>query len=320
MVEMITSTGLIIVYLADFIAGDPEWSLHPIRIIGNAIAYLEKGLRSIHEKVFSEKIAGVILCAITVSLVYGITWLVIYLSHSLNSYFGSFISIVMAYFTISVKSLGKSAQQIIGFLKKEDDESARKYLSCIVGRDTMALNRSEIIRATVETVAENTSDGVVAPLFYLILGGPPLAMAYKAVNTLDSMVGYKNERYGKLGWASARCDDLVNFIPARITGILITIAALLLKLDWKNAYSTMRSDAKKHASPNSGYPESAVAGALQVRLGGENYYEGIPKATAYLGTQRKLLSEGSISDVVQILHLTSAIMVLIGVIILEVVQ
>jgi len=320
MLEMITSTGLLIVYLADFVIGDPEWSLHPIRIIGNAIASLEKVLRKIHQKVFSEKTAGVILCAITVFSVYAITWLVIYLSHSLNSYFGSFISIVLAYFTISVKSLGKSAQQIIGFLKKEDDEGARKYLSGIVGRDTMSLNRREIIRATVETVAENTSDGVVAPLFYLILGGPPLAMAYKAVNTLDSMVGYKNERYGNLGWASARCDDLVNFIPARITGILITIAALLLKLDWKNAYSTMRRDANKHASPNSGYPESAVAGALQVRLGGEKYYEGIPRVTAYLGTQRKLLSEGSINDVVKILHLTSAIMVLIGVIILGVVQ
>ena len=320
MLEMITSTGLLIVYLADFVIGDPEWSLHPIRIIGKTIASLEKVLRKIHQKVFSEKTAGVILCAITVFLVYAITWLVIYLSHSLNSYFGSFISIVLAYFTISVKSLGKSAQQIIGFLIKEDDESARKYLSGIVGRDTMALNRREIIRATVETVAENTSDGVVAPLFYLILGGPPLAMAYKAVNTLDSMVGYKNERYVNLGWASARFDDLVNFIPARITGILITIAALLLKLDWKNAYSTMRRDAKKHMSPNSGYPESAVAGALQVRLGGNNYYDGIPKATAYLGEKRKILDENSIRDAVRLLYLTSAIMILIGVAILEVVQ
>jgi adenosylcobinamide-phosphate synthase len=320
MVEMITSTGLLIVYLSDFIIGDPEWSLHPIRIIGKTIAYLEKVLRRIHQKVFSEKTAGIILCATTVVLVYGITWLAIYLSHNLNSYLGSFVSILLAYFSISVKSLGKSAQQIIDCLKEEDEESARKYLSAVVGRDTMALNRREIIRATVETVAENTSDGVVAPLFYLILGGPPLAMAYKAVNTLDSMVGYKNERYGKLGWASARFDDMVNFIPARITGILITIASLLLKLDWKNAYSTMRRDAKKHMSPNSGYPESAVAGALQVRLGGENYYDGIPKVTAYLGTKRKLLNEGSISDVVKILYLTSAIMVLIGVVILEVVQ
>lgn len=307
-------------YLADFIIGDPEWSLHPIRIIGKTIASLEKGLRKIHQKVFSEKTAGIILCAITVVLVYGITWLVIYLSHSLNSYFGSFISIVLAYFTISVKSLAKSAQHIMDFLKEEDDENARKYLSGIVGRDTMALDRREIIRATVETVAENTSDGVVAPLFYLILGGPPLAMAYKAVNTLDSMVGYKNERYGKLGWASARFDDLANFIPARITGILIAIAALLLNLDWKNAYNTMRRDAQKHASPNCGYPESAVAGAIQVRLGGENYYDGIPKVTAYLGEKIKILDENSIRDAVRLLYLTSAIMILIGMAILEVVQ
>ena len=236
----------------------------------------------------------------------------------LNNYFGASLAILLAYFTISIKSLGRAAGKIRKCLKDDDDESARRHLSLIVGRDTQALSKKEIVRATVETVAENTSDGIVAPLIYLILGGAPLGMAYKAVNTLDSMVGYKNETYHKLGWASAKCDDLVNYIPARITGILMIVAAIFLGNDWKNAYATMRRDARKHLSPNSGYPESAVAGALRVQLGGVNYYSGKKTITPLLGQGLEELSEQSIGGVVRMMYLVSSMMILLGVLFLEV--
>lgn len=318
MVEMISPIGLFIVYLLDLLFGDPVWFLHPIRIIGKTIEYLEKMVRRMRHTVFSEKTAGILLCAIIVISSYIITWVIIYLSYRVNAYFGTCVAIALAYFTISIKSLGSAAQDIGSSLKEEEEKSARKRLSLIVGRDTMSLNRNEIIRATVETVAENTSDGIVAPLFYLIIGGPPLGMAYKAVNTLDSMIGYKNDRYLKLGWASAKCDDLANYIPARITGMLMIIAALFLRKDWKGAYATLRRDARKHRSPNSGYPESAVAGALRVQLGGTNYYNGIPMMAPLIGQDREKLNESSIDDVVTMMRLTSAITVLLGVLFLGV--
>lgn len=317
---MIHPVGLLSAYLLDFILGDPEWPFHPIRVIGKIITYLEKMLRRIKHNVLSKKIAGIFLCAFVVIPAYGVTWGIIYLSYVLNIYFGISVTIVLAYFTLSIKSLGKAAQQVRNSLKAGDEEQARKYLSLIVGRDTMSLDRKEIIRATIETVAENTSDGIIAPLFYLILGGPPLGMAYKAVNTLDSMVGYKNERYSALGWASAKLDDIANYIPARITGILLIVAALLLKKDWKSAYLTLRKDAKKHMSPNSGYPESAVAGALRVQLGGTNYYRGIPVKAALLGQNRGEFKDENIGDVVSMMYLTSIIMVLLGALIVGVVR
>jgi len=320
MVNMISPIGLCIAYLLDLLFGDPEWFLHPIRIIGKTIVYLERMLGRIKHSILSEKTAGILLCAMVVISAYGITWATIYLSHRLNSYVGACVTIVLAYFILSVKSLGKAAYEVKNYLKEGDEESARKHLSLIVGRDTMALNRNEILRATVETVAENTSDGIVAPLLYLIIGGVPLGMAYKAVNTLDSMVGYKNERYLKLGWASAKCDDLANYIPARITGVLMIVAAMLLQKDWRCAYGTVRKDARKHSSPNSGYPESAVAGALQVQLGGTNYYGGIPIRTALIGHNRRKLNESSIENVVSIMQLTSVIMLLLAVLFIGVLQ
>jgi len=320
MVDMISPIGLVIAYLLDLIFGDPEWSLHPIRVIGKTIVHLERILDKIKYSILSEKTAGILLCAMVVILAYGITWAAIHLSYRFNSLFGICVSIGLAYFILSIKSLARAADDIKECLKRGDEKSAQKQLSLIVGRDTMALNRNEIIRATVETVAENTSDGIVASLFYLIIGGVPLGMAYKAVNTLDSMVGYKNERYLKLGWASAKFDDLANYIPARITAFLMIVSAMLLQKDWRCAYVTVRKDAKKHKSPNSGYPESAVAGALQVQLGGTNYYGGIPITTAFIGDNRRGLNENSIEEAISIMYLTSFIMLLIGILFLGVLK
>ena len=275
MVDMLPPLGLALAIFLDLIAGDPQWSFHPIRIIGKLITCLEKCLKNLFQNIISEKTAGVLLCVLVITIVYSGTFSIVYGAYRVNTYFGLLIYILLVYFTISLKALGKAALAIKSFLVNGNEEGARNHLSLIVGRDTARLNREEIVRATVETVAENTSDGIVAPLFYVLLGGVPLGMTYKAINTLDSMVGYKNEQYLQFGWASARCDDLANYVPARFTGLLLFVSAVLLQKDWKNAWRTMVRDARKHASPNSGYPESAVAGALNLRLGGANYYNGI---------------------------------------------
>lgn len=320
MVEMITQTGLLVACLLDLLFGDPEWSSHPVRILGKTIDYLERFLRGMKPSILSETTAGILLCVITITFAYGITFGIIHFASMLNRYAGVCLTILLAYFTISIKCLGDAAGNIRTCLKAGDDETARRHLSLIVGRDTQALNRKEMVRATVETVAENTSDGIIAPFFYLILGGAPLGMAYKAVNTLDSMVGYKNEKYFRLGWASARCDDLANYIPARITGILMIVAAIFLGKDWQNAYATLRKDARKHTSPNSGYPESAVAGALRVQLGGVNVYDGQKKVTPLLGQDLDELSEQSIDGAVRMMYLASFMMVMLGVLFLGVLK
>ncbi|HLO25804.1 MAG TPA: adenosylcobinamide-phosphate synthase CbiB, partial [Geobacteraceae bacterium] len=187
-------------------------------------------------------------------------------------------------------------------LARGDIGEARRNLSYIVGRDSANLDEPEIWRATVETVAENSSDGVIAPLFYLMLGGPPLALAYKAINTLDSMVGYKNEQYLQFGWASARCDDLANWLPARLTGLLMVLAAPLAGLSMTRAWWMMARDGHNHASPNSGIPEAAAAGALGVQLGGTNRYFGKPVAKPTIGDALKPLSREAYRGAVRLMY------------------
>jgi adenosylcobinamide-phosphate synthase len=181
---------------------------------------------------------------------------------------------VLAWFCLAARSLHRESKQVADALEAGDLEGARQLLSQIVGRDTAELSEEQVWRATVETVAENSSDGVVAPLFFLMLGGPLAALAYKAVNTLDSMVGYRNERYLHFGWAAARLDDLVNWLPARLTGGLICCCAHSIGLSGQGAWRIMERDGRKHSSPNAGIPEAAVAGALGVRLGGSSSYFG----------------------------------------------
>ncbi len=246
-----------------------------------------------------------------ISIVYVATYSVVCAAFQLNTYFGFLVYVLLVYFTISLKALAEAALEIKKNLADGNDDEARLHLSHIVGRDTETLNCEEIVRATVETVAENTSDGIIAPLFYLMLGGAPLAMTYKAINTLDSMVGYKNKEYIQLGWASARCDDLANYLPARITGFLLFLSAFLQQKDWKNSWLTLKSDARKHESPNSGYPEAAVAGALKIRLGGTNFYKGIPRTSPLIGRQERVLNASSIGEVVRLMYCASFIMFIV---------
>ena len=316
MVDMLSPVSLALALLLDLIAGDPQWSFHPIRIIGKLITCIEKWLKNLFQNSIGEKKTGVLLCLSVITIVYSLTFSIVYGAYWINTYLGIMVYSILIYYTISLKALGNAALAIKSLLLNGNEADARNHLSLIVGRDTAVLNREEIVRATVETVAENTSDGIVAPLFFVLLGGAPLGMTYKAINTLDSMVGYKNERYLQLGWASARCDDLANYLPARLTGLLLMVSAVVLQKDWKNSWMTMMRDARKHASPNSGYPESAVAGALNVRLGGTNYYSGIPRTTALLGYQSKPLNETSIGDVVKMMYCSSLIMVFLCLLIL----
>ncbi|MBR0287483.1 MAG: cobalamin biosynthesis protein CobD, partial [Selenomonadaceae bacterium] len=213
-----------------------------------------------------------------------------------------FIQAFVLSFMISPRTLGDAAREIYFLLERENLVYAREKVGWIVGRDTQNLNEAEVVRATVETVAENTVDGIISPLFYFAIGGLPLAIAYRAINTMDSMLGYKNEKYFYFGRVAARLDDVANFVPARLTGILFIGAAIVLHLDYKNAFEMMKRDAKKHPSPNGGWAEATVAGALKIRLGGVNYYFGQPHFRAYMGEPLESLEAAHILGAIRLMY------------------
>ena len=291
-------------YLLDLILGDPRWLPHPIRWIGRYISFLEDKIRIFADTPLSEKIGGIFLFIIVVGTVFGLAWVLLYFSFLISHFSFLILSVFIAYVSLSIKSLKDEALSVTSAVENISIVEARKRLKNIVGRDTGNLSKDEIYRAVTETVAENTSDGIIAPLFYLALGGPALALAYKAVNTLDSMVGYKNEKYKNLGWFSARMDDIINFIPARITAILMVSASFILRFNWRNSLKIIWRDAKKHPSPNAGFPEAAVAGALGLQLGGTNYYFGAPHHRPLIGDEKTGFTSESVSNTVKIMHLT----------------
>lgn len=227
---------------------------------------------------------------------FAITWGLVYVLGLIHPVIAAAAEVVLIATTIASKGLKDAGMEVYRHLKQQDWPAARRSLGMIVGRDTGHLDESEVVRGTVETVAENIVDAIVSPLFYALIGGAPLAMAYRAVNTLDSMVGYKNDKYLHLGWASARLDDVVNWIPARLTAILLIVGAWVMKLDAKGAARMVTRDARLHPSPNSGFPESAVAGALGIRLGGHNVYHGVASFRAYMGEATRSMEA---EDIVQ---------------------
>ncbi len=237
----------------------------------------------------------------------GSTALVVRLCAALHPSFGIVAAAWLASTTVAAKGLAQAAYRVLRPLQSGDLAVARRRVGEIVGRDTATLGESEIARAAVETVAENTVDACVAPLFFTLLGGAPGAMAYRAINTLDSMLGHKNETYVHFGWASARLDDLANWIPARLAGIIIPLAAVCVGGNPLRAWQAMIRDARKHPSPNAGLPEAAVAGALGVQLGGLNFYQGVPEHRAVLGERLRPLTGDHIAQTVKIMVITSAI-------------
>ena len=259
-------------FLLDLIIGDPQNPIHPIRIIGSLCKTIEKFFRKILKK--SLKVAGLMTWISVILIVFLFNYYLLKGAYAINNIFGVVLASIMIYFCISTKALKVEGLKVVKYIIKDDIEGARKQLSYIVGRDTENLDKESILKAVVETVAENMSDGVIAPLFYAGIGGAPLAFLYKAVNTMDSMFGYKNDKYIDFGYASAKLDDVFNYIPARITAYFIVIASFILRLDTKGCYKIYKRDRYNHTSPNSAHPEAAVAGALNIMLGGANYYFG----------------------------------------------
>ncbi|MGM0446339.1 MAG: adenosylcobinamide-phosphate synthase CbiB [Bacillota bacterium] len=258
--------------IADLIIGDPTFYPHPVVLIGRLIKLLENILYKNKNSDYVKKTKGILLVFIVLLVTFSVTYLLIFLFSQLPKFLYITANGLLLSTTIAVKGLRDSAYKIYIKLKENDLKEAKKSLSFIVSRDTEHLKEVEIIRGTIETVAENTSDGIIAPLFYFLIGGPLLAVIYKTVNTLDSMLGYKNDKYYYFGWGAAKLDDLANYIPARLTALLIIAASYFKKYDYKRSLETIIKDAKKHTSPNAGYPEAAVAGALGIKLGGPNRY------------------------------------------------
>lgn len=282
-------------YLLDLFLGDPAWLTHPVVLLGRWIAWLDRRLPRTRS-------GGVLLWLLVVIPAYGLTWGLLALAARLSPWAGHGVSLALLWSTLAARGLADAGTGVLRPLLAGDLPAARSRVGWIVGRDTAHLDEREVARAAVETVAENASDGVVAPILYAALGGAPLAMAYKAVNTLDSMVGYKNERYLHLGWASARMDDLWNWIPARLTALLLVAAAAPLGYPACRAAAVALRDARLHPSPNSGWPEAAVAGALGIRLGGLNLYGGRESFRAYLGDPLRPMEPLDIQRAVALMH------------------
>jgi adenosylcobinamide-phosphate synthase len=263
------------VYLADQIAGDPEWFPHPVRIMGLAIARGETALRHTHQSRAEELIAGAALTLALVGTSYSLTRLVINRAYRCSKILGWLTEATLGWMCLAARNLEQEATSVTEALESGEVAFARQRLARIVGRDTQQLDVHEISRAVIETVAESASDGVIAPLFYMSIGGVPLAMAYKAVNTLDSMIGYADARYFYFGKTAARLDDAVNYLPARLTALAIVAASWIgSESDVRTVWKVWLRDGSKHKSPNAGQPESTMAGALRVRLGGGNFYGG----------------------------------------------
>jgi adenosylcobinamide-phosphate synthase len=292
--------------LLDLILGDPRWFPHPVIFIGRLIRWLETILRKLLK---AERLAGVFLLVIVVSASSGTVYLLLSVIAAIHPLAAELAGMLLGYTCLASRSLHLESAKVAEAMGRGDLPGARAALSMIVGRDTDALEEPDIWRGAVETVAENSSDGVIAPLLFLMIGGPILAIAYKAVNTLDSMVGYKNDRYILFGWASARFDDLCNWLPARVTGLLIVLTAPLVGLSGSNAWRIMLRDRKNHSSPNSGVPEAAAAGALGVRLGGVNRYFGKEVAKPTIGDSLKPLNESAWQGAIRLMYASEALLV-----------
>jgi adenosylcobinamide-phosphate synthase len=323
---------LLLAVLLDLLIGDPRSAWHPVALTGRLISAWERLLYRQGISPLARRMAGAMLVLGTVLPVWLLVYLCLawlhrlYLPPAAGAHRGQpgmlqlwaciylVAGAIFLWATISIRSLDRAAREILGMLRRGDLAEARRRLSFIVGRDTDRLDPEQITRATVETLAENISDGVIAPLFYFLLGGPALACAYRAVNTLDSMVGYRNERYRDFGMAAARLDDVANFLPARLTMLLLAGSALLLGLEWRQAWRLSWRDASKHPSPNSGYPEAAVAGALGVQLGGLNYYGGVPSLRALMGDPKEILAPRHIEAAIRMLYGTVALFLVITII------
>lgn len=296
---------MILGYVMDLVFGDPYWFPHPVRFIGKLISKTEKFIRKHAKSEKSLKYWGILMWLVPVVTTALVTTLIVKIA-SFNKYVEIFVSAFIIYTTLSTKCLKDEATKIYNVLETGDIKKSREQLSYIVGRDTTNLSQSEIIRATVETVAENTVDGTISPMFYGFLFGPVGAMTYKAINTLDSMVGYKNDKYLNLGCVSAKLDDVANFIPARLTAIFMPLGAFLCGMNGANSFKIAIRDRKNHKSPNCAFAEGAAAGAIGVQLGGTNIYFGKEVYKPTIGDKKRELENYDIVRMNKLMYATTA--------------
>ena len=295
-------------FFLDMLFGDPHGNFHPICGIGNIISKTEYILRNYFDKTKKEEEkAGMFLVIIVLTITLTITALLLFLIRILSKGAVFLIEIILCWYMIAMKSLKKESMAVYKELKKGDLKNARKAVSRIVGRDTQNLTQQGVIKATIETVAENTSDGVVAPLFYMTFFGALGGVFYKTINTMDSMIGYKNEKYIYFGKCAAILDDIVNYIPARLSAIFMCCAAALLGYDSKNSFKIWIRDKRKHASPNSAQTEAACAGALAIQLAGDAWYFGKKYTKPFIGDKKRNVEIEDIKRANKLLYVTSAI-------------
>lgn len=301
---------IIIGFVIDSFIGDPYNLPHPIRLIGRLISKLEKFIR----RRFRNLHAGGVFLALTVIFISAVVpFFILYFYYRLNIIFGILIEGIFCYYLIAPKCLRNESMKVYSEIKIKDTEKARKAVSMIVGRDTQCLDESGIIKAAVETVAENTSDGVTAPIMYMSLGGAVFGFIYKAVNTMDSMIGYKNDKYINLGRFAAKLDDAFNFIPSRLTAAVMILSAYILGMNGKNAFRIWKRDRRKHASPNSAQTEAVCAGALEIRLAGDAYYFGKLHKKEYIGDDIRPIENEDIRRANRLMYCTSIIVLIVSV-------
>lgn len=301
----------IIAFLLDTIIGDPRSKFHPVVLMGNLIALLERIFYREDDSDGKKMLAGSILVILVLLISYDVACGVLYISYMTESELVRYaVSGALLSFMISPKSLAAAGKEIHDLLMDGNLKEARRKVGWIVGRDTDKLEVDGVTRATVETVSENTVDGIIAPLFFFVIGGVPLAVLYRAANTMDSMIGYKNDKYLYFGRAAAKLDDVLNYIPARITSMLFVASAWILGFDYKNAIRMVQRDADKHPSPNGGYAEAAVAGALHIRLGGVNSYFGKESFRAYMGDPTQELAPMHIMGAIRLMYTATVLFLL----------
>lgn len=315
-----------VAYILDLVFGDPRWFPHPVKLIGKTVEILENFLMKIFANPVrdehipdsngvNQKTGGTVLAFLIIGGTFYVTFLIIKLSTIFNFYLGVGISIFLIYTSLSIKDLKVESLEVYRALKKNDLDIARGKLSMIVGRDTGNLNEREIIRATVETIAESIVDGIISPIFYALIGGPALALTYKSINTLDSMVGYNNEKYKNFGWCSAKIDTIANFIPAILSIIFIPLASLFCRCSLFSSFKIIFRDGLKNRQI-SDIPESAVAGALGIQLGGMNFYNSVAVTKPFLGDNCHPLDNGHIKKSIKIAYISSGLFLIAGLVLL----
>ncbi len=295
-------------FILDLVFGDPKWMYHPVIFIGKTISFLEKNIRKIFPKTpTAELIGGGVLVLFTLVVSGGVPWIILYATGLIHPALQWAAGAFMCYQLLAVKCLRDESMKVYNALKSGTIEDGRRAVSMIVGRDTQALDEKGVVKAAVETVAENFSDGVLAPMLYMLIGGPVLMFIYKGINTMDSMVGYKNDRFLYFGRCAAKLDDVANYIPSRLAGLMLILAAYVGRFSGKDARRIFLRDRRKHASPNSAQTESAAAGALQIQLAGNAYYFGKLHEKQFIGDPIREIEVDDIKRMNNLMYIASTL-------------